>query len=69
MVRLSNGFTLLYGGRSNSPTVLLAPYDTFAIFRPLIRRELSSSCGKSGCLITSEFMSLRYSDVARHYGK
>jgi hypothetical protein len=34
MVRLFNGFTLLYDERSHSPTVLLAPYDTFAIFRP-----------------------------------
>jgi IS6 family transposase len=37
MVRLFNGFTLLYDERSNSPTVLLAPYDTFAIFRPYIK--------------------------------
>jgi hypothetical protein len=42
MVRLSNSFTLLYGESSNSPTVLLALYDTFAIFRPTIKEQATA---------------------------
>jgi hypothetical protein len=72
MVRLFNGFTLLYDERSNSPTVLLAPYDTFAISlqRYLTRRRLHSpfSVRQKGAVVALLDPGHQLEDVRNHQG-